>query len=261
LKSGEGLSVLFVLIWLAGDICNVVGAVIAGLIPTVIILAIYYTLCDLILLFQIYYYRLYNRYRSRERTTASSPTLVQSGGSFEQTEQSPLLPSQARKATVAEPTIPPWLSRGFQYFGGIAFVTFAGLSAWWISGRKAAGDGDTGGKHEIFDWTSQILGWASAILYIGSRIPQIIKNRETKCKGLSLALFLFAILGNVTYVLSICVISMDKDYLILSAPWLAGSTVTILLDFVVLGQFFYYRSEEEATHNPPAARTTEFQGA
>jgi hypothetical protein len=41
LKSGEGLSVLFVLIWLAGDICNLLGAGIAGLIPTVIILAIY----------------------------------------------------------------------------------------------------------------------------------------------------------------------------------------------------------------------------
>ena len=41
LQSGEGLSVLFVLIWLAGDICNLLGAGIAGLIPTVIILAVY----------------------------------------------------------------------------------------------------------------------------------------------------------------------------------------------------------------------------
>ncbi|KAG8817518.1 hypothetical protein FRC18_000471, partial [Serendipita sp. 400] len=88
----------------------------------------------------------------------------------------------------------------------------------------------------------------------GSRIPQIFKNRETKCKGLSLALFLFAILGNVTYVLSICVISMEKNYLILSASWLAGSTITILLDFVVLGQFFYYRSEEGAATNHSTER-------
>jgi hypothetical protein len=41
LQSGEGLSVLFVLIWLAGDVCNLLGAGIAGLIPTAIILAIY----------------------------------------------------------------------------------------------------------------------------------------------------------------------------------------------------------------------------
>ena len=41
LKSGEGLSVLFVVIWLLGDLCNLIGAVMAGLLPTVIILAIY----------------------------------------------------------------------------------------------------------------------------------------------------------------------------------------------------------------------------
>lgn len=41
LQSGEGLSILFVLIWLAGDLCNLIGAVIAGLLPTIIILACY----------------------------------------------------------------------------------------------------------------------------------------------------------------------------------------------------------------------------
>jgi uncharacterized membrane protein (Fun14 family) len=37
----------------------------------------------------------------------------------------------------------------------------------------------------------------------------------------------------VTYVLSICVISMSREHLVLSAPWLAGSGLTILLDFFV----------------------------
>jgi len=41
LKSGEGLSVLFVVIWLFGDITNLIGASIAGLLPTVIIIAVY----------------------------------------------------------------------------------------------------------------------------------------------------------------------------------------------------------------------------
>ncbi|KIM30059.1 hypothetical protein M408DRAFT_100577 [Serendipita vermifera MAFF 305830] len=261
LKSGEGLSVLFVLIWLAGDICNLVGAGLAGLIPTVIILAIYYTICDLILLFQIYYYRLYDEPPSPtatyvETTTTSPDTLVPSTPLIA-SEQTPLLPqsqAQALKVTLSTPNptnppvaIPTWLSRGAQYVGGLAFVTLAGLAAWWIAGHKEAGDD---GSVEVFNWTSQALGWASAAMYIGSRIPQIAKNRETKCAGLSLALFLFAILGNVTYVLSICVISMDKDHLILSAPWLAGSIVTVFLDFFVLGQFFYYRREEGNLKHP-----------
>jgi len=41
LKSGEGLSVAFVVIWLVGDLCNLIGASRAGLLPTVIILAGY----------------------------------------------------------------------------------------------------------------------------------------------------------------------------------------------------------------------------
>ena len=44
LKSGEGLSVAFVVIWLAGDLCNLIGAIRAGLLPTVIILAGYVSL-------------------------------------------------------------------------------------------------------------------------------------------------------------------------------------------------------------------------
>jgi uncharacterized protein with PQ loop repeat len=41
LKSGEGLSVLFVVIWLVGDLLNFFGAILAKLLSTVIILAVY----------------------------------------------------------------------------------------------------------------------------------------------------------------------------------------------------------------------------
>jgi hypothetical protein len=41
LQSGEGLSLLFIYVWLLGDVCNFVGAVMAGLLPTVIILGVY----------------------------------------------------------------------------------------------------------------------------------------------------------------------------------------------------------------------------
>ena len=44
LQSGEGLSVFFVIIWLLGDLCNLIGATMAGLQSTVIILAVYVSL-------------------------------------------------------------------------------------------------------------------------------------------------------------------------------------------------------------------------
>lgn len=41
LQSGEGLSVLFVVVWLLGDLTNFVGAILANLLPTVIFLGVY----------------------------------------------------------------------------------------------------------------------------------------------------------------------------------------------------------------------------
>lgn len=40
-QSGEGLSVFFVVIWLIGDLCSLSGAILAHLLPTIIILAAY----------------------------------------------------------------------------------------------------------------------------------------------------------------------------------------------------------------------------
>ena len=73
-QSGEGLSVMFIL--LAGDLCNLLGAALAGLIPTVIILVYFvssslsnsvnlqylsrrwkHSLCEGMLFCQIFYYR------------------------------------------------------------------------------------------------------------------------------------------------------------------------------------------------------------
>jgi hypothetical protein len=36
LKSGEGLSIVFIIIWLAGDALNMLGAYIEGLLPTMV---------------------------------------------------------------------------------------------------------------------------------------------------------------------------------------------------------------------------------
>ena len=89
-------------------------------------------------------------------------------------------------------------------------------------------------------WDAQLLGWLSALLYLSSRIPQIFKNQQTKCAGLSLALFIFAVGGNVTYVLSILLMDTSTGYLIENASWIVGSVGTIFLDFIVLYQFIKY---------------------
>lgn len=40
-RSGDGLSLSFLVIWLAGDVFNVLGAILQHVLPTMIILALY----------------------------------------------------------------------------------------------------------------------------------------------------------------------------------------------------------------------------
>ena len=47
------------------------------------------------------------------------------------------------------------------------------------------------GEKVELEWRSQVLGWSSAVLYLGSRVPQIAHNTKTRYEGLSLAMFFF----------------------------------------------------------------------
>jgi len=209
--------------------------VMAGLIPTVITLALYYALCDMILLFQIYYYRIF--YSSRDRLDTSNVernALLSDAEIDTKPSSQPKKPS--RKQIVIEYTL-LW-----------CFVFAFGIGAFLFNKHKGLSSDPEGPQHtpsDVFEWKSQVLGWASALLYLGSRIPQIQKNTETRCEGLSLALFMFTIGGNAFYVISICVVSMEWNYLVINASWLAGSGLAIFLDFIVLGQFFHFRSHDK----------------
>ncbi|KDQ11101.1 hypothetical protein BOTBODRAFT_466108 [Botryobasidium botryosum FD-172 SS1] len=229
LQSGEGLSIAFILIWLVGDLTNLLGALLAGLLPTVTFVALYYSLCDILLLAQIYYYRwkAAARLEKEEVAGGSAETTGLLAGSSSDEE--------VRVKTAAEN------ARGQMLRNAICvlFVIGTGVAAWYFGPNKAKTPTEDG----PMDLTSQILGYISMLLYLSSRIPQIFKNRETKCTGLSPVFFAFAMTGNITYVLSICSASMDKHYLLVNASWLAGSIGTILLDIYVLYQFIHYRAE------------------
>jgi uncharacterized protein with PQ loop repeat len=80
----------------------------------------------------------------------------------------------------------------------------------------------------------KVLGYASAVLYLSARIPQIYHNYKLKStEGLSLLFFMFSTLGNLSFSLSILFAINDKDYLLLNMPWLIGSAGTIFFDFTV----------------------------
>lgn len=123
-------------------------------------------------------------------------------------------------------------------------VFIAGIAGWWVSERRHLAHPGTPGEDTPemeFDFWGQIFGWGCAVLYLGSRFPQILLNFQRKSvEGISFLFFLFACLGNLTYIISILALDISPKYLLINGSWLAGSVGTLFLDLVIFGQFWVY---------------------
>jgi uncharacterized protein with PQ loop repeat len=265
-KSSEGLSLLFIILWLAGDVFNVLGSIMQGVLPTMIILAIYYTFADIVLLWQCLVYGsgenadlihlspanplsedVLETVLSRERDNFEYSNDEFVGESAEDLES-----SNIDAMTKERPSLTTLQSAMVKTLM-VALVVSAGLIGWYISyvrdaRHKGKHSGDSHKPAElIYDPVAQFFGWLCAILYLGSRVPQILLNYKRKsCEGISFMFFLFACLGNLTYVISILAIDMSWYYLWVNSSWLAGSLGTLGLDFTIFVQFFIYNENIES---------------
>ncbi|KAJ3038666.1 hypothetical protein HDV00_000414 [Rhizophlyctis rosea] len=273
-KSTGGLSLTFVIIWLVGDLFNLAGALLHGLLFTVILLAIYYTICDMILLGQWYFYDILHKGHSIFPTPQSETV-----SDDERDERSPLLEplTDADSPTTRHPVgydsvgaSSTDLANGRKARGvtmlvlgalvALSFGTGGGSGGWERGGRVGGLQeggipgtpppvvGDPSHAYPDIHMIANIFGYLSAACYVGSRFPQIVHNfRHRSCEGLSLLMFAFSVMGNVTYCLSIFFESLDAEWLVKNIPWLIGSGGTLLLDFIILGQFYVYRGQSPTT--------------
>lgn len=324
--SAEGLSVVFIVIWLLGDFFNIIGAVLQGVLPTMVILAVYYTLADIVLLLQCFWYKgftLRDDFKKPEDesetdtdSTASEqspllserrngPTYVNGNGnnyevqrprisdidrrgsshsqgsfrerflSIDGTHLSPVTPlhhgpSSGRRNSAIKPKAPSNpsnLQTILFNVGTVVLVCAAGVFGWYLSARNAPPP-DAPDYHDPssdatlhFNLWGQISGYVCALLYLGSRVPQLLLNyRRKSTEGISMLFFLFACLGNLTYVLSILVYKPKCSggicgpgegraeygkYVAVNFSWLLGSFGTLLLDAGVFVQYFLYRKDDD----------------
>lgn len=86
------------------------------------------------------------------------------------------------------------------------------------------------------------LGWSMAAIYMGGRLPQIFLNiKRGNVEGLNPLMFVFALVGNITYVASILVDSVAWSKIRANLPWLVDAGGCVLLDTCILLQFAYFR--------------------
>ncbi|KAL2062067.1 hypothetical protein VTL71DRAFT_6333 [Oculimacula yallundae] len=260
--SAEGISLAFLGVWLIGDITNLSGALWADLVPTVIALAIYFCIADVVLIAQCLYYNHVNASKTARQTSVTSITSV--------TEDEPLLSHRRSSDTIGLPGSHrrrssalsaggnslakileeenegegnAWLKNSLSILGVIVVGTAGWAIAWqagvWIP-QPEDGAGDVGGLKETAVG-AKILGYISAVCYLGARIPQIVKNyRDKSCSGLALLFFMLSLMGNLTYGAGILAHSLEKEYLWTNLPWLIGSLGTMVEDAVIFVQFRIY---------------------
>ena len=162
---------------------STIGAIWAGLVPTVVVVAVYFCLADFVLISQCLYYNKFNANRARHASMASI-----------ESEQSPLLSRRRSSDTFAPPNSRRrrstglsvsqrrdsatkffeepgetnlWVKNTVSILGTIA----AGAAGWaiaWQSGvwkPTPAQDGDVSGAQMAVG--AQVLGYISAVCYLG----------------------------------------------------------------------------------------------
>lgn len=305
--SADGLSLLFIVVWLAGDVFNILGAVLQGVLPTMIILAVYYTLADIVLLWQCLHYRgiwfsgkktlkdgqnrtLEEGDAEEEASTERTALLNQENGNgnghtqqpqrtihVDGTHLSPATPFIDAPLPIEDETMPNVRRSSNSNLQAALLNTFviilvcaAGILGWYVSARVSNKhpNNDNNDNPEspsseplTFDFWGQVFGYFCAVLYLGSRIPQLLLNYQRKStEGVSLLFFLFACIGNLTYVLSIFAYSpvcrshvcepgeasaVYGRYILVNLSWLIGSLGTLLLDMGIFAQFFLYQKDDD----------------
>ncbi|GAB4858028.1 hypothetical protein Ancab_015931 [Ancistrocladus abbreviatus] len=100
-------------------------------------------------------------------------------------------------------------------------------------------------RDDVHGKLGTLLGWAMAAIYMGGRLPQICLNiRRGNMEGLNPFMFLFALIGNATYVGSILVNSLEWSRILPNLPWLVDAGGCVLLDTFILTQFIYFHHWE-----------------
>ena len=172
--------------WFIGDLANFFGAVWAGLVPTVIALAIYFCFADAVLITQCLYYNFVNARKARKAALSAngpalddprqpllSPTVENMGlpGSRRRSSASTnkrrksLLPSPLPIIPEVESSGRAWLRNSIS----TVLVILAGGIGWviaWKLGAWKPTSADTG-LDEHPPLGAEILGYLSAVAYLG----------------------------------------------------------------------------------------------
>ncbi|KAF7554468.1 hypothetical protein G7Z17_g2897 [Cylindrodendrum hubeiense] len=262
-KNADALSLHFILIWLVGDIFNIIGSTLQGVLTSMIILAVYYTVADLVLLGQMFFYRgyIFRKPSTPVTNPAAAPVesydlnslstlpiepydinalssdesvldkdILSDRRGSDTSDASSTTPDQPRNPA---PKPPRALLRSFLWNTLIVLIVL----------------------------TAGFFGWLISVKVSGQKRDEEVQSEDSlefnTTEGLAMLFFIFSCLGNVTYVLSIfayepkCAGTTCRSgeasgiygrYMLINLSWLGGSIINLLEDCGVFSQYFMYRN-------------------
>ncbi|CAB4476951.1 PQ-loop-domain-containing protein [Rhizophagus irregularis] len=269
-KSVEGLSLPFLVNWLLGDITNLLGGILTKQLKFQIYLAAYFCTVDLFLFFQYFYY-----------TWFRISTIITESG-----EDIPVRPLsiQSFKDSILEGakksyTFPTRKNHSHQRLSSMVFAvllfTFHSTSSISSSFSTSLPYHSTihddemsfGGYIKSFfernyESIGRIMAWICTVLYLTSRMPQIWKNYTRRSvEGLSVFMFIFAVLANLSYTTSIIVNPESRtnpDYFRREIPYILGSIGTLVFDGTILVQWYILRDPEHRHRRRRSKRSVSY---
>ncbi|KAL5342313.1 PQ loop repeat-domain-containing protein [Aspergillus crustosus] len=237
LQSTSGLSIFFLIIWCLGDMGNLFGALLTRQAGWQVIIAGYYVLVDVTLVFQFFWYTHYKGRRDDDYASFSSgdddtaPSNVIEGVSFSDDGLSGIIPSSQvtpksdskdvadskdRSPSTVNNASPSYSNeksshsrRPVRRSGGYLDVSNTAARTVLIASMLCAvvanaapteADPTPPSTGLNLEFLGSIFSWLSTVSYLGSRPPQLFKNyRRKSTSGLSPLLFMAAFSGNFFY--------------------------------------------------------------
>ena len=214
-KKVECFSPFYFILIFTADILSLTGAFIVQALATQIITGIIYVLLDLILITQ------YAIYGHCIKCNISKPSI-----------DNPLNSQSSLDDTISINNNNNSFSSNHAPLLAIAFPTFVLAKVDYsipYSGSNLFGT---------------VSGWCGTLIYITSRIVQLIKNIKTKyLTDYSPMYIAFLISANATYSISVFIKSLNPQYLWKETPWIIGSLVPMVFDIITAIQMIVFGTQ------------------
>lgn len=236
-QSVDGVNGYFLSSWIAGDVSNLIGCLLTKALPFQTLIATYYCFIDVILSFQFYYYTRVFPYHKTPHNLLQSPNMIRHPSWEGMNENTNLLSRPKSNASLRRSSF-------------VSKVLSAGLLAQKAGKVRGLPLGDVTIQQIDSTDIGKVVAWTCTFFYLSARLPQIKTNFQNKStSGISPYLFLFAMLGNTFYTVSITadllILYYNQDNALYQTfwdqlPFIIGSGGTVLFDCIILIQCWYY---------------------